>query len=245
MVSTPLIAAAAFVTAAFVVPVSSANAEADAESLVNALNAVFGKHDGMRAAHTNGICVKGSFKPTPDAASLSKAPHFSGSGPFPVTGRFSMGGGDPAAPNTQKDNVRGLALHFDIGKGNMTDLVMISAPIFAAEDPDQFLALLTAVATKDKDKIGALLQSQSGIDGAGNLAQCAPSSRELRHRELLGSSHLHVNERQWPKARREIQGASPSVARLGCPTTRPKPRRRIFMLPNSRTGWPKVPPSLP
>ena len=55
MVPTRLIAAAAFVAAAFVVPVSSAYAEADAESLINALNSVFGKHEGMRAAHTNGI----------------------------------------------------------------------------------------------------------------------------------------------------------------------------------------------
>ena len=76
MVSTRLIAAAAFVTAAFVVPVSSANAEADAESLVNALNAVFGKHDGMRAAHTNGICVKGSFKPTSGSGELVEGSAF-------------------------------------------------------------------------------------------------------------------------------------------------------------------------
>ena len=66
-----------------------------------------------------------------------------------------MGGGDPHAPNTQKDNVRGLALHFDLGKDTTTDLVMISAPVFVATDPDQFLKLLTTVATKDKDKIGA------------------------------------------------------------------------------------------
>jgi catalase len=174
MVSTRLIAAAAFVTAAFVVPVSSAHAEADAESLVNALNAVFGKHEGMRAAHTNGICVKGSFTPTPEAASLSKAPQFSGSSPVPVIGRFSMGGGDPAAPNTQKDNVRGLALHFDIGKGNTTDLVMISAPIFVAKDPDQFLALLTTVATKDKDKIGAFFKANPESTGQATWLNARP-----------------------------------------------------------------------
>jgi catalase len=174
MVSTRLIAAAAFVTAAFIAPVSSAHAEADAESLVNALNAVFGKHEGMRAAHTNGICVKGSFTPTPEAASLSKAPHFSASGPVPVIGRFSMGGGDPAAPNTQKDNVRGLALHFDIGKGNTTDLVMISAPIFVAKDPDQFLALLTTVATKDKDKIGAFFKANPESTGQATWLNARP-----------------------------------------------------------------------
>jgi catalase len=151
---------------------TEARAEADGESLVNALNAVFGKHDGLRAAHTHGICVKGSFKPTADAATLSKAPHFNAKEPVPVLARFSMGGGDPAASNAAKDNVRGLAIHFDIGKGNTTDLVMISAPMFIARDPDQFLTLLTTVATKDKDKIGAFFKAnpnataQAGFLGA-------------------------------------------------------------------------------
>ena len=174
MVPTRLIAAAAFIAAAFVVPVSSAHAEADAESLINALNAVFGKHEGTRAAHTNGICVKGSFTPTPEAASLSKAPHFFRPSPFPVIGRYSMGGGDPAAPNTQKDNVRGLALHINFGKDNTTDLVMISAPIFLAKDPDQFLALLTAVATKDKDKIGAFFKANPELTGQANFLNARP-----------------------------------------------------------------------
>jgi catalase len=173
MISTRLIAAT-FAMASFIAPLSTAHAEADAESIVNALNAVFGKHEGVRAAHTNGICVKGSFKPTPEAATFSKAPQFSGAGPFPVIGRFSMGGGDPAASNAQKDNVRGLALHFDIGKGNTTDLVMISAPIFLAKDPDQFLALLTTVATKDKDKIGAFFKANPNATKQGEWLNARP-----------------------------------------------------------------------
>lgn len=136
-------------------PVPAVHAEADGESLVNALNAVFGKHEGLRAAHTHGICVKGKFTPSSDAASLSKAPHLNAKEPVGVVGRFSMGGGNPQAPNTQKDNVRGMALHFDLGKDTTTDLVLISAPMFVARDPDQFLKLLTTVATKDKEKIGA------------------------------------------------------------------------------------------
>jgi catalase len=154
MVSNRLVAAA-FVAALSAIPISHAYAEADAESLVNALNAVFGKHEGVRAAHTNGICVKGNFVPTAEAASLTKAPHFNSKTPVGVIGRFSMGGGDPDASNAQKDNVRGIALHFDLGKENTTDLLMISAPVFVAKSPDQFLKLLTTVATKDKEKIGA------------------------------------------------------------------------------------------
>jgi catalase len=159
MVLKRLLPAAIFVAALSIPSVTSAHAEADAESLVNALNAVFGKHDGVRAAHTHGICVKGSFMPTAEAASLTKAPHFNSKTPVGVIGRFSMGGGDPNASNAQKDNVRGIALHFDLGGGSTTDLLMISAPVFNARDPDQFLALLQAVASKDKDKIGAFFKA--------------------------------------------------------------------------------------
>ena len=168
------LAATAFVAALSITPISHAHAEADAESLINGLNAVFGKHEGVRTAHTNGICVKGSFVPSPEAASLSKAPHFNAKDPVGVIGRFSMGGGDPAAPNTQKDNVRGLALHFDVGKGNTTDLVMISAPVFVAKDPDQFLALLTTVATKDKDKIGAFFKANPNSTNQGTYLNARP-----------------------------------------------------------------------
>lgn len=135
-------------------PIAQAD-DTDPAALVDALNAIFGKHEGQRAAHTHGFCVKGSFAPTDEAATLSKAPHLAGKGPWPVVGRFSMGGGNPASPNAQKDNARGLALHFDLGDDNQTDMVLISAPIFAAKSPAKFLELLQTVATKDKEKIDA------------------------------------------------------------------------------------------
>lgn len=139
---------------------SAAHADdTDPEALVNALNAIFGSHPGKRAAHTHGFCVKGSFVPSDDAAKLSKAPHLTGKGPWPVTGRFSMGGGDPNASNAQKDNVRALAIHIDLGGGNQTDMVTISAPIFAAKTPAKFLELLQTVASKDKEKIGAFFKA--------------------------------------------------------------------------------------
>lgn len=148
-----LLAAIAILAAA---PLTTASAEADADSIVKGLDAVFGpKGPGQRAAHTNGICVKGSFTAAPGASKLSKAPQFADSSPHPVVGRFSMGGGNPSAPNNAQDNARGFAVHIDIGKGNTTDLVLLSAPVFVAKNPDDFLTLLQTVAAKDKAKIGA------------------------------------------------------------------------------------------
>jgi hypothetical protein len=78
------------------------------DQLVDALNGVFGKHAGDRAAHTKGICLTGQFTPAPDAPSLSKAPQFAK--PVGITARFSLGGGNPQAPDNAQDNVRGLSI---------------------------------------------------------------------------------------------------------------------------------------
>jgi len=121
--------------------------------LVDALNGVFGKHAGDRAAHTKGICLSGTFTPSADASKLSKAPHFAKE--VPVIARFSLGGGDPNAPDNAQDNVRGLAVKFDLGNGASTDLVTISAPVFFVQTPALFVEFLKTVGSGDQDKIKA------------------------------------------------------------------------------------------
>lgn len=73
--------------------------------LVDALNGLFGKHTGDRAAHTKGICLSGTFTPSAEAPKLSKAAHFGKQ--VPIRARFSLGGGNPNAPDNAQDNVRG------------------------------------------------------------------------------------------------------------------------------------------
>ena len=123
------------------------------DQLVDALNGVFGKHPGDRAAHTKGICLTGLFTPSADAPSLSKAPQFAK--PVPIIARFSLGGGNPQAPDNAQDNVRGLAIKFDLGNGASSDLVMISAPMFFARTPALFVELLQTLGSGDKDKLNA------------------------------------------------------------------------------------------
>ncbi len=121
--------------------------------LVDALNGVFGKHPGDRAAHSKGICLTGTFTPSADAPKLSKAPHFAKE--VPVTARFSLGGGNPQAPDNAQDNVRGLAVKFDLGNGASTDLVTISAPVFFVQTPELFVEFLKTIGSGDQDKIKA------------------------------------------------------------------------------------------
>jgi catalase len=168
------IGVAALALAAFSVPAWAE--EAQPEQLIDALNGVFGAHAKMRAAHTKGICVKGSFTPTAEASGLSKAPQFAAA--VPLIGRFSLGGGNPAASDSQKDNVRGIAMHFQLPDGSNSDLLLISAPIFPAKTPEDFLALLTAVASKDKDKIDAYFKAhpESTLQKKWLMARETPAS---------------------------------------------------------------------
>ena len=138
-------------------PVAIAVSPPTAQDLVDALNGVFGRHPGVRGAHSKGICLTGRFSPAPEAPSLSKAPQFTKS--VPIMARFSLGGGDPKAPDNAQDNVRGLAMHFDLGNGATSDLVMISAPMFFVQTPELFVELLNTLKTGDKDKTNAFFQA--------------------------------------------------------------------------------------
>jgi catalase len=84
--------------------------------------------------------VKGIFTPTVEAASLSKASHFTKA--VPVTARFSMGGGSPNISDKAKPATRGFTMRFTDPTGDMV-LVMISAPVFIAKTPQQLLDFLT------------------------------------------------------------------------------------------------------
>jgi catalase len=88
--------------------------------------------------------MTGQFTPSADAPELSKAPHFAKS--VPVLARFSLGGGDPKAPDNAQDNVRGFAVKFDLGNGATTDIVTISAPVFFVQTPALFVEFLQTVA---------------------------------------------------------------------------------------------------
>ena len=55
--------------------------------------------------------------------------------------------------------MRGLAVRFDNGNGAISDLVMISAPVFFAQTPALFVELLQTLASKDQDKVKAFFQA--------------------------------------------------------------------------------------
>ena len=133
--------ALALVAACLLAPAAVPAEAPDPEAIVDAFNAVSGKHPGMRASGAKGVCVTGTFTPAADAMGLSKAPHFAKA--VPVIGRFSMGGGNPKISDKTKPTTRGFSLRLRGENGDMV-LVMISAPVFGARTPQQLMASLAA-----------------------------------------------------------------------------------------------------
>ncbi len=107
--------------------------------LVDALNGVFGKHPA-RASHAKGFCMAGQFEAAPGAAAITRAAMFQPGQRTPVIGRFSIGGGNPKAPDNAK-SVRGIAVRAGTG-GERLDWVFVSAPHFFAQTPAQFAEFL-------------------------------------------------------------------------------------------------------
>ena len=125
----------------------SSNADAQqtavtAEQVILQLEHVNGITPGARRNHIQGICASGNFVGSNEATSYSSSPLFSGE-PIPVIARFSMAGGSLKAPDSAK-SPRGMALEFDLPKGNKQHFTMLNVPIFSAATPESFYDAVVA-----------------------------------------------------------------------------------------------------
>ena len=107
-----------------------------AEQVVGALEKLGGVHPGERRNHIIGICFSGTFVGSKEVQAYTRSPLFSGE-TVPVTGRFSLAGGNPKAPDTAK-SPRGMALQFTLPGGAVHHFTMLNIPIFSAATPQTF-----------------------------------------------------------------------------------------------------------
>jgi catalase len=130
-----------------------ASAQVDPNRFLDAFETAFGKNDGFRRSGAKGLCAAGEFVGSADARNLSTASAFSGR-PVPVIVRFSVGGANPNAPDNTKSQ-RNLALQFNLPDGEVWQMGNISAPVFGAASPEQFIGRLESLridpATKAPD----------------------------------------------------------------------------------------------
>ncbi len=109
------------------------------QDLLNQFDAIFGLHPGFRPAHARGVMLTGTFTPSPDAASLTRAPHIT-SDSTPVTARFSNSTGLPQIPdNDPNANPRGLAIRFNLAEHVHTDIISHSTDGFPTRTGEEFL----------------------------------------------------------------------------------------------------------
>jgi catalase len=133
------------------------------EQLLQKFDTLFGVHPGFRPAHAKGVMLNGSFTPSPEAATLSKAPHFNKPSTS-ITVRFSNSTGIPVIPdNDPNADPRGCAIRFHLGERVHTDIVAHSTNGFPARTGEDFLGMLTALTNTDMSHVaGSPLEQYLG-----------------------------------------------------------------------------------
>ncbi len=131
-----------------------AQSQVDPNQMVDAFETAGGKFQGFRRSGAKGVCATAEFVGSAQGRALSTSSAFSGK-PVPVVARFSIGGGNPKAPDNARSQ-RNLALQFDLPDGETWQMGNISAPIFGAATPQQLLGRLTSLAPDpDTKKVNA------------------------------------------------------------------------------------------
>ncbi|WP_033292428.1 catalase family peroxidase [Amycolatopsis jejuensis] len=103
---------------------------------------VYGKHEGFRRNHAKGVSVAGRFESNGAGTEVCSAFR---TGEYPVTGRFSLSGGMPYAPDAAA-TVRGLGLRVELPHGEQWRTAMVNIPVFLDRTPEGFADRIVAYA---------------------------------------------------------------------------------------------------
>ena len=174
-----LLSAAGLATFSAVLP---ASAQVDPSLMVDTFERANGKFEGFRRSGAKGVCAAGEFVGSAEGRALSVASAFNGK-PVPVIARFSVGGGNPKAPDNARSQ-RNLALQFELPGGETWQMGNISAPLFGAATPQQMLGRLASLVpdpeTKkpDADKVKAFTDANPEVllQGKYFASQPVPAS---------------------------------------------------------------------
>ena len=109
-----------------------------------------GVHPGFRPAHAKGVLLKGTFTPSSEAASLTRAPHLHRNS-TPVTVRFSDFAGIPTVADNDPQGAgpRGFAVRFHLGEHVHTDIIAHSVDDFPARTAEGLVEFLNALIATD------------------------------------------------------------------------------------------------
>lgn len=187
--------------------------------LVDALAATYGAHAGHRAAHAKGVLCAGTFTATPEAATLSRAPHLTGD-TLRAHVRFSNGSGDPANVDAVRDG-RGMAVKVYLPDESTTDILAITLPAFFVRTPEDLIEFNAArrpdpeTGQLDMDKVGAFLGEHPETVPAVMAAISAPcpaSYARLRYNALHAFGFVDADDTlRWGRYTFEPETGEASV----------------------------------
>ena len=152
-----------------------------AKDLIDALDVLAGGvQAGFRPAHAKGLMCTGTFRPSPEAARLTRAPHANRPS-TPVTVRYSDGTGVPTIPDNDpaRSGPRGFAVRFHVGEHEHTDVIAHSANGFPVRTGEEFVELLRGVGAAGAGKpeaLGAFLASHPNAKRFVELPKPIPTS---------------------------------------------------------------------
>ncbi len=180
--ASPARLAASTLAVAAVLSSLPAAAQVDPNRVIDQFEATFGKFEGFRRSGAKGVCATGEFVGSAEGRALSVASAFAGK-PVPVLARFSVGGANPNAPDNARSQ-RNMALQFNLTAGETWQMGNISAPVFGAATPEQFLGRLQSLqpdpATKAADpaKVKAFADANPEVllQGRYFAGQAVPAS---------------------------------------------------------------------
>ncbi len=148
--SRPVLLLAAAVTTVGALGQAQAQTAVDPNRMVDSFERAGGKFDGYRRSGAKGVCAMAEFVGSAEGKALSASSAFSGK-PVPVIARFSVGGGNPKAPDNAKSQ-RNMALQFELPGGETWQMGNISAPVFGSATPEQLLGRLESLAPDPETK---------------------------------------------------------------------------------------------
>jgi len=200
---------------------------------------------GFRRNHGKGVCVSGTFSGNGAGSTLSTARVFAQTD-VPVTGRFSIGGGNPyGADNTAR--VRSMALLLKTDDGQEWRMAMNNFPFFAVATPEGFHAQTLAArpdprtGKPDPAQQAALLEQHPEIRAFQAWAKTTPwpdSWANTGYNSVNAFRLLAADGGGWRRAARPLDDA-PADTAAGHERRRAPARQRRF--PRRRPAQPAHP----
>jgi catalase len=182
-----------------------------AADIIEAIEAISGRHQGYRTVHAKGTLCAGTFTAAEGAAELSKAAHFAGD-EVRAHVRFSNGSGNPRGRDGAQDG-RGLSTKLYLPDGSTSDIVMLNVSRFFVRRPEDFLEFTRArkpdpeTGQPDMERVGAFLQAHpEAVPAVQEALQSKPPASYAT--QAYNSLHAFglVNaggERRWARWRWE------------------------------------------